>query len=35
MAKEYAATAQEAKAGSEMKTQSPAFQIKTTGAIVY
>ena len=35
MAKEYAADAKEAKAGSEMKTEAPAFQIKTTGAIVY
>jgi hypothetical protein len=35
MAKEYAADAKEAKTGSDMKTDAPRFQIKTTGAIVY
>jgi hypothetical protein len=35
MAKEYAADAKEAKAGSEMKTAAPAYQLKGTGAIVY
>jgi hypothetical protein len=35
MAKEYAADAKEAKAGSEMKTLAPAFQIKATGAVIY
>ncbi len=35
MAKEYAADAKEAKAGSEMKTPAPTFQLKGTGAIIY
>lgn len=35
MAHEYAADAKEAKAGSEMKTPAPAYQLKGTGAIIY
>ena len=35
MAKEYAADAQEAKAGSEMKTPAPTYQLKGTGAVIY
>ncbi len=35
MAKEYEADAKEAKAGSEMKTAAPSYQLKGTGAIVY
>jgi hypothetical protein len=35
MAKEYAADAKEAKAGSEMKTPAPSYQLKGTGAIIY
>jgi hypothetical protein len=35
MAKEYAADAKEAKAGSDMQTAAPAFQIKATGAVIY
>ncbi len=35
MAKEYAADAKEAKAGSEMKTVPPTYQLKGTGAIIY
>jgi hypothetical protein len=35
MAHEYAADAKEAKAGSEMKTPPPAYQLKGTGAIIY
>ncbi len=35
MAKEYAADAKEAKAGSEMKTPAPSYQLKGTGAVIY
>jgi hypothetical protein len=35
MAKEYAADAKEAKAGSEMKTPAPAYQLKGSGAVIY
>jgi hypothetical protein len=35
MAKEYAADAKEAKAGSEMKTPAPTYQLKGTGAVIY
>lgn len=35
MAHEYAADAKEAKAGSEMKTPAPAYQLKGSGAVIY